>query len=466
MVFAIKDRLWYDGLFVLCEEYSCSSSQIKRGDCFMESYELYHDIAERTQGDIYIGVVGPVRTGKSTFIKRFMDLVAVPNIENEYVRARVVDELPQSGAGKSIMTTQPHFVPNDAVSIEIGDAARFRMRMIDCVGYMIPEAIGQLEDNMPRMVRTPWFEHDVPFEEAAEIGTRKVIAEHSTIGVVMTTDGTISGIPRSAYAEAEDRVIREMEASGKPFIIVLNTNEPDSEAVGRLSAAMSQKYGREVMPLDVMNMSLVTAEGLLENVLMSFPIKTVTVAVPGWIRALDPAHWLAKGVADTLKRAMDDAHEMRDYPAITDAFQAVDGFEPARIVAATPGDGSVSIELMPVESMFYRILGEQCGQTIEDDARLIELLRQLVAAKKEFDRLSSALSDVRRSGYGLVPPNMDEIQLDDPQIVHQGSRFGVKLRARAFRYAYNQSRRRIGDFAACGHRGTVKGFCRLSCKNL
>lgn len=397
----------------------------------MDNYELYRDIAERTQGDIYIGVVGPVRTGKSTFIKRFMELNVVPNIANEYVKARVVDELPQSGAGKSIMTTQPRFVPNDAVELELDEVARFRMRMIDCVGYVIPEAIGRLEDDMPRMVRTPWFEYDIPFEEAAEIGTRKVIAEHSTVGILMTTDGTVSSIPRSAYQEAEERVVRELKESGKPFIIVLNTTEPDSEGVGRLSSALEAKYGVSVIALDVLNMSAAAAEGLLEGILMSFPVRTVSIALPGWLRALERGHWIVKTVADALSAGMDKAKHMRDYPNVIEAFGGLDGFEEPRMLAAEPGTGAVTVELQPIESLFYRILGEQCGQEIADDTQLVELLKALVAAKREYDKVASALMDVKRTGYGLVPPNMDEIELEEPQIVHQGSRFGVKLRARA-----------------------------------
>ena len=284
----------------------------------MERAELYRDIAKRTQGDIYIGVVGPVRTGKSTFIKRFMDLLVVPNIENEHVRERLVDELPQSGSGKTIMTTQPKFVPNEAVELTLDDTMGFRVRMVDCVGYMVEGAIGHTENESARMVRTPWFDYDIPFDEAAEIGTKKVITEHSTIGIVMTTDGSISGIDREAYAVCEERVVRELQEQGKPFIVVLNSIHPEDPDTVSLCEKLSERYGAVVKPSDVLNMGIDEINGLLESLLAEFPIKLIRIDTPSWIRALGPSHWLTKEALDAVSECAGRMAKMRDYSALTE----------------------------------------------------------------------------------------------------------------------------------------------------
>ncbi|MDL2257971.1 stage IV sporulation protein A [Eubacteriales bacterium OttesenSCG-928-K08] len=397
----------------------------------MERMELYQDIAKRTQGDIYIGVVGPVRTGKSTFIKRFIDLLVLPGIENEHVRTRVVDELPQSGTGKTIMTTQPKFVPNEAVRLELGDSAHCNVRMVDCVGYWVPGAIGHMEADTPRMVRTPWFDHEIPFEEAAEIGTRKVITDHSTIGVVMTTDGSITDLPRESYLEAEDRVIRELKETGKPFIVVVNSTQPEGVRAQEVRDEMREKYDVSTIILDALNMSGSAASDLLEQVLMEFPISMLQVKLPGYMMELAPEHWLMQRVMEPVQQAMPTLSRMRDHATLRDALLELEDFLPAQVVQLDMGSGKAVLELNPVDGMFYRILSEQSGYDIADDYELLAALKSFSLAKREYDRISGALEAAQTLGYGTVPPAMDEMQLEDPEIVQQGSKYGVKLRANA-----------------------------------
>ena len=305
----------------------------------MERAELYRDIAMRTQGDIYIGVVGPVRTGKSTFIKRFMDTLVIPEIENEYVRERVIDELPQSGSGKTVMTTQPKFVPNDAVSIRIGDdeSAELSVRMIDCVGYMVEGALGGLEEDVPRMVRTPWYDHDIPFDEAAELGTRKVITEHSTVGIVVLTDGSFTGIDRRAYSIAEDKVFAEIKRTGKPFAVILNSLDPDSQETIGYAREISEKYSVDVLPVDVMNMEVSDVSRLLERLLMDFPLRTVTIELPGWIMSLGPEHPIVSYLLETVRGSMADMSRMRDHAGIAKALSGLEDFSRKRLCVIQAG---------------------------------------------------------------------------------------------------------------------------------
>ncbi len=397
----------------------------------MDRMELYRDIAQRTDGDIYMGVVGPVRTGKSTFIKRFMDLMVLPGMKNEFAKTRLTDELPQSGAGRTIMTTQPKFVPNEAAELLLDESMNVRVRMVDCVGYMVPGATGHEENDAPRMVRTPWFDYDIPFEDAAEIGTRKVITDHSTIGLVVTTDGSITQIPRENYVEAEERVVKELKEQGKPFVLIVNSTHPNSEETRDLSEALSNKYGTAACTMDVLNMDTQEIYDLLEKVLMEFPIRMLHICVPAWVSALGTEHWLVKSILDPMAEPLDNLYRMRDYEGIIPALQNVEGFEPANIRSVSPGSGVVELELRPENSMFYRILGEECGCEIEDDAHLFSAIKGFVTAKKEYDHLSAALDSAHRTGYGMVPPIMDEMVLEEPEIVQHGGRFGVKLRARA-----------------------------------
>ncbi len=397
----------------------------------MQSYNLYKDISQRTGGDIYIGVVGPVRTGKSTFIKRFMDILVLPNLDDTHSKERVVDELPQSSAGKTIMTTQPKFVPNEAVRIKINEEAEMNVRMVDSVGYMVEGAMGHLENNVPRMVSTPWFDHDIPFEEAAETGTRKVITEHSTIGIVMTTDGSITEIPRSNYIEAEERVINELSELDKPFIIILNSANPQNEDTIRLKGAMEEKYKVPVVLMDIMRLSENDINSMLENLLYEFPLKEINMDMPGWARALSSDHWLMEEIFEGISGTLDSLEKVKDYYGLLDSMKQLDDVTDASIVGILLGQGCINIRLDFSEELFYKILGDECGYPIEDDYHLVSIVKGLVSAKKEYDRLECALTSVKEKGYGLVPPAIDEMSLEEPEMVRQGSRFGVRLKASA-----------------------------------
>lgn len=396
----------------------------------MEGFDLYKDIAQRTGGDIYIGVVGPVRTGKSTFIKRFMDLLVLPNIEDEYVKARAVDELPQSGSGRTIMTTQPKFVPNEAVKIQLADKVDLSVRLVDCVGYLADGVLGHLENDAPRMVRTPWSKEEIPFEQAAEIGTQKVITEHSTIGLVLTTDGSITGMPRSAYTEAEERVIKELKDLGKPFIITLNTTDLYSMETQRLVLQLEEKYGVPVVGLDVLNMTTEDLQGLLERILFEFPLRKIEINLPAWVQALPMDHSI---IAELLE-AMGDAEnqtKMRDYPTLLNVFEELETVKSFDVEQVLLGEGTIRYELTVSPELFYKVLGEECGCEIKGDFHLISIIRDLMDAKREYDRIAPALQAAESTGYGVVMPSMDEMVLEEPEMVKQGGRYGVKLKASA-----------------------------------
>lgn len=395
----------------------------------MERTELYRDIAERTQGDIYIGVVGPVRTGKSTFIKRFMELLVLPGIENDYERTRVTDELPQSGAGKTIMTTQPRFVPNEAVEIKIGDSARLNVRMVDCVGYMVKGALGFEEDSMPRMVSTPWSSQEIPFEQAAEIGTRKVITDHSTIGIVMTTDGSITDIPRSAYIEPEERVVNELKEQGKPFVVVLNSTQPMSEETIALRDALNLKYDVPVLAMDIMNIRQYDLEDLLESVLFEFPLKELHFEVPEWVQALPQDHYLIQEVMDAIRSSMNNLDKVRDYALMLNAFDECEHLIPPQISSIQLGSGEINYSLGVQDGLFYNVLSEECGTEINGEHHLISIIKELVTAKKEYDHMKGALQSVRDTGYGIIPPSTEELTLAEPEMIKRGNQYGVKLKA-------------------------------------
>ena len=397
----------------------------------MEKYDLYRDIAERTDGDIYIGVVGPVRTGKSTLIKRIMDLLVLPNIENEFKRERSRDEMPQSGAGRTIMTTQPKFVPNEAVRISLNETANLNIRMVDCVGYTVKGAMGHMEGDGPRMVRSPWFDYDIPFEEAAEIGTRKVITDHSTIGLVVTTDGSITEIPRSNYVEAEERVVQELKELNKPFIIVLNTKNPENEDTIRLQGALEEKYDVPVLVLDVLNLDEEDIHKILSHALFEFPIAEIKVDVPKWVLSLDDDHWLIQYVMDAAREACKQAYRIRDMDIFGKDLEESEYMEHPKIENIDLGTGNVLIRMDAKSGLFYKVLGEECGYEIKGDYQMIGLMKELAFAKREYDRMAQALMDVRNTGYGMVPPTMDELTLEEPEIIKQGGRFGVRLRASA-----------------------------------
>lgn len=397
----------------------------------MDQSILYRDIAGRCNGDIYLGVVGPVRTGKSTFIKRFMELLVLPNMKDDHNRERTTDELPQSGAGRTIMTTQPKFVPNEAVEVKLRDSAMAKVRLVDCVGYLIPGVLGLSEGEESRMVRTPWYDHDIPFEEAAEVGTRRVIREHSTIGVVVTTDGSIVDMPRSAYQESEERVVRELKALGKPFIIVLNAKTPNHPDVLRLRDSLVSQYGVPVHAMDVQNMQLEDINGLLESLLFEFPLKEIRIQAPSWLTSLADDHWLGEAVMASVVHAAEDMRRVQDHEKLKSALMENEYSEDVSPTKISLNDGTIEYRLDMKDGLFYRILGEASGQEIQGEEHLFELMKDLVAAKKEYDRVADALESVRRTGYGMVAPNMDELELQEPEMAKQGSHFGVRLKASA-----------------------------------
>ncbi|SHI63001.1 stage IV sporulation protein A [Lutispora thermophila] len=397
----------------------------------MEEFDLYRNIAERTEGSIYIGVVGPVRTGKSTFIKRFMDLLVIPNIENEYKRDRTKDELPQSANGRTIMTTEPKFVPNEAVEMTLEGNAKFKVRLVDCVGYLIEGAIGHMEDGNPRMVNTPWFDNVIPFEDAAEIGTKKVINDHSTIGLVVTTDGTITDIPRRNYIQAEERVINELKQINKPFVIILNSAKPDSQEAEELRESLEVKYEMPVLLVDCLNMEMRDVDNILSKVLFEFPIRELNYHMPRWIDSLENDHWLKKEIIDGILNSTKDIYRIREVASSTESLSVVDNLESASIRDMDLARGTIDVRLNLKEGLFYRILGEVSGYSIEGDYQLVSLMRDLSNAKKEYDKIKDAIKDVKEVGYGVVAPSVDEIKLEEPEIVKHGGRFGVRLRASA-----------------------------------
>lgn len=394
-------------------------------------FNLYRDIAERTDGDVYIGVVGPVRTGKSTFISRFMEELVLPNMQQSPKRARVADELPQSGSGRTIMTTQPKFVPSEAVTVSMSEQATVRVRMVDSVGYLVEGALGTEEDGTARMVHTPWFDHDIPFEQAAEIGTRKVIADHATIGLVITTDGSITDIPREAYLEPEARVVNELKQLGKPFVMVLNSRNPEAEQTVKLQDQLSHKYDVPVLSLNVKEMELADIQNVFEQVLFQFPLREIRMTVPGWLHALDENHWLIQHVLDSIQAGASGVNKMRDHATFAAAFAESPYSEGLSTTGIDLGQGRLSFTLPLKDGLFNRILGEECGTEIRGDAHLLSLMKELVAAKTEYDHVADALRSVRETGYGLVTPTMNELTLQEPEIVQQGNRFGLKLKAHA-----------------------------------
>jgi stage IV sporulation protein A len=397
----------------------------------MTTSSIYQNIATRTAGDIYIGVVGPVRTGKSTFIKRFMETQVIPNIDNVYRRERARDELPQSGSGRTIMTAEPKFVPEEAAHIQLPDGAAFSVRLIDCVGYMVKGAIGQLENDAPRMVTTPWFDHEIPMTEAAEIGTKKVITEHSTIGIVITTDGTISDIPREDYLDAEDRVVRELQELGKPFIVLLNSAQPQSERAADISRDISSRYGVNCMPVNCLELSEQDVSGILKAVLYEFPMQELDLFLPPWVDALPAEHPIKSGVYTAVRNSADGLHHIREVDGVVAALGGCENISSASVSGIDLGTGVATVELRLPRELFYKTLSEQSGFDVTDDGDLMSLLTNLASVKAEYDKVSGALKDVRETGYGIVVPGIDELKLEEPEIVKQGGRYGVRLKASA-----------------------------------
>ncbi|MDE6790041.1 MAG: stage IV sporulation protein A [Ruminococcus sp.] len=393
--------------------------------------DIYSSIAERTGGDIYIGVVGPVRTGKSTFIKRFMESLVIPNIQSEFMRERAIDELPQSAAGKTIMTTEPKFIPEEAVEVNLGDGASFNVRLIDCVGYIVPSSIGYIENEQPRMVMTSWFDEEIPFNMAAEIGTQKVITDHSTIGLVVTTDGTISDIPRNEYEECEERVIGELKALGKPFVVVMNTVNPTAPDAKNLASLLSDKYDTRVIPVNCLSLDESDIKEIIREILYSFPVREINIRTAKWINTLDKSHWLRNDVLNCIRESAKNIRLVREAENAVEVMKQCPHIISASTTAIDLGKGSVTITAELDSSLFYKIIGETTGIELNGEGDLMPLLMEMNEIKKKYERIAPALEEVEATGYGIVMPELEELSLEEPKIIKQGGKYGVKLKASA-----------------------------------
>lgn len=396
----------------------------------MEKFEIYEDIKSRTNGDIYIGVVGPVRVGKSTFISQFMQRLVLPNIAEKNAKERTLDELPQSADGKTIMTTQPHFVPNEAVKIKVANA-EMRVRLIDCVGYLVNGVMGHIEDDKPRLVKTPWSKNEMPFEEAAELGTSKVIEEHSTIGIMVTTDGSVADLPRSSYIDAEERVVEKLKNACKPFIIVLNCKNPNSQDSKRLAQSLQAKYEVPVIPISALELKDEDIDKIFESVLMEFPVKSIQVKMPDWLRALDFNDEIISEITAEMRKVGQDMLKLSDANKNQVAFAESNAFDPITLSVIDAGNGIIKFNVIPKEGLFYKVLSKECGYELENDFALVKYIKELAVAKVEYDKLKTALEEVRQTGYGIVEPRREDLELGEPEVIKQGGRFGVKIKASA-----------------------------------
>ena len=394
----------------------------------MEKTEVIKSIGKRSGGDIYLGVVGAVRTGKSTFIRKFMENLIIPNITDEYERKRCLDELPQAAAGKTIMTTEPKFIPSTATKIEIEDFTA-NIRMIDCVGYIVPSAKGYEDENGPRLVKTPWYDESIPFIEAAEIGTEKVIKDHSTIGIVVTTDGSIGDFTRDEYLESEKRVIEELTLIGKPFIVLLNSVHPSVDETISLARNLEEEYKVPVMPISIENMSERDIYNILRESLYEFPIEEVKVNMPDWIACLKPNNWLKKYYIDKIKESVVEVNKLRDVEEITKHFKDSEYISKAYLSEVDSATGEVTITLESKEELYNQILKEIIGIDITSKADLLSLVQDYNEAKQEYDQIKTALKMVKQTGYGVASPTLEDMKLENPEVIKQGSRYGVKLKA-------------------------------------
>ncbi|MCF6408237.1 stage IV sporulation protein A [Pseudalkalibacillus salsuginis] len=395
----------------------------------MEKVDIFKDIAERTGGDIYLGVVGAVRTGKSTFIKKFMELVVLPNIESEADKARAQDELPQSAAGKTIMTTEPKFVPNNSVKIEVDEGLEVNIRLVDSVGYAVPSAKGYEDENGPRMIHTPWYEEPIPFHEAAEIGTRKVIQEHSTLGVVVTTDGSIGEIPRYDYVESEQRIVDELKEVGKPFIMVINSVHPHHPETEKLRRQLAEDHDIPVLSLSVESMTEHDINNVLREVLYEFPVLEVNVNLPSWVMVLNNEHWLRHSYEESVRETVKDIKRLRDVDRVVGNFTDFEFIDEARLAGIEMGQGIAEIDLYAPDDLYDQILKDVVGVEIRGKDHLLQLMQEFAHAKSEYDQISDALRMVKQTGYGIAAPALSDMSLDEPEIIRQGSRFGVRLKA-------------------------------------
>lgn len=392
---------------------------------------IYEDIAARTAGDIYLGVVGPARTGKSTFIKRFMETLVLPSIDDDYRRQRARDELPQSGSGRTVMTAEPKFVPEEAVEIAMEGGGTFSVRLVDCVGYLVPGAVGQLEDGEPRMVHTPWFPQEIPMAEAAEIGTRKVIAEHATIGIVITTDGTITDLPREAYPEAEGRVIEELKALGKPFLILLNSAHPQGEAAQRLRAKLAEQYDVTCLAVSCLDLDQQAVTEIIQAVLYEFPLEELQLFLPDWVETLPTEHPIRTALFQAIRAQAGKLVRIRDVKPAVAAMGQCELVTGASVTGMKLGSGCCQARLELPRSLFYDTLSQQTGFALHSDGELLTLLERLAVVQAEHQKVAAAMEEVRATGYGIVIPEAEELELEQPEIIKQGGRYGVRLRAKA-----------------------------------
>ena len=397
----------------------------------MEKYDIYKDISARTGGDIYVGVVGPVRTGKSTFITKFMEKIVLPNISNKLQKQIATDEMPQSADGKTIMTTQPKFIPSNAVKVQFKNKVTANVRLVDCVGYFVDGAVGHEEDGKSRLVKTPWSDKEIPFENAAEIGTKKVIEDYSTIGIVVTTDGSIGEIPRQSYVSAENRVIKELKTLKKPFLIVLNCKNPENSDSQKLAEELQNKHGVPVVSVSAENLTADDVSAIMENVLLEFPMSGINVSLPKWMQALPADNPIISEIIDGLKESSVDVNKMRDFNKIGELFADNERFETAQLKELNLGDGISEYVIMPKDGLYYKVLSEECGEEIADDFELMGYIKSFATEKKKYSKIKNALCEAEENGYGVVLPTIDEMNLEEPVLVKQGGRYGVKLKASA-----------------------------------
>ncbi len=397
----------------------------------MEKFDIYKDISARTNGDIYIGVVGPVRTGKSTFITKFMENLVLPNISNKLQKQIATDEMPQSADGKTIMTTQPKFIPANAVKVQFKNKSSANVRLVDCVGYLVDGAVGHEEEHKPRFVKTPWDENEIPFEKAAEIGTKKVITDYSTIGVVVTTDGSFSEIPRINYEKAEERVINELKELKKPFVIVLNTNNPQNKDTIALAGKLEEKHGVNVIIVDVDKMSSDDVGEIMEKILLEFPMYGFNIDLPKWMQALPSDNYVISEIINAVKVSSCNINKMRDFSTLNNLFDESENFDTINIKELRLGDGVADYELKIKSNLYYKVLSEECGEKIDDDYQLISFVKDFSESKKRYSKIKEALSQAEEDGYGVVLPTVDEMNLEEPVLVKQGGKYGVKLKASA-----------------------------------
>jgi len=395
----------------------------------MNKVDIFTDISKRTNGDVYLGIVGAVRTGKSTFIKRFMELVVLPNIQEEHDRVRALDELPQSASGKTIMTTEPKFIPNQAVTIQIEDGLDVNVRLVDCVGYAVEGAKGFEDEDGPRMVHTPWYDEAIPFHDAAEIGTRKVIQEHSTIGIVITTDGTVGEIPRADYVEAEQKIVEELKEVGKPFIMIINSTRPSDKETELLRQQLQEEYDIPVLAISIEAMNEHDVLNILRESLFEFPVLEVNVNLPSWVLVLHDDHWLKQNYEEAIRLTVQNIKRLRDVHYVVNEFTQFEYIEEALISGMKLGDGVAEIDIIAPDNLYETVLKEIVGEEITGRDHLLALMQQFTHAKREYDQIASALQMVNQTGYGIAAPAVKDLQLDEPEIIKQGSRFGVRLKA-------------------------------------